>query len=367
MKLSIQREQLLHPLQAVTGVVDRKNTLLILANVCLVASDDEITVTATDIQNELSCTFPHIALEPGEITLPAKKLQDILQAFPEGSMVNIEIQDMRAVIKCGRSKFTLQCLADDDFPLLDHIDFNTNVTLPKKDLRKILKDVETTMAISDIRYFLNGLLLSINDNKVTAVATDGHSLGASTLELTEGSYEPCEVIIPRKGVLELIKLLDNEMSPVHLQLSKNHLKVESAGISFTTKLIEGRFPDYRAVIPAPGERVIFADRQELLKALERACILLPDRSTGIRINVSQFQLRVSTNNKEQEEAEEIVEINYQGDDFLVSFNISYLMDTLKVFDTEMIRINMADPNSSALVRTIEDDDNLRFVIMPMRI
>ncbi|GBU09046.1 DNA polymerase III beta subunit DnaN [Gammaproteobacteria bacterium] len=367
MKLSIQREQLLQPLQAITGVINSKNTLQILLNVRVIASEDEILLTATDIDNELSCSFPHIALETGEITLPAKKMQDILQALPEGSTVNIEIEGTRALIKCGRSKFTLQCLPTDEFPVLDDIEFTTNVTLPKKDLRKILEDVKQTMAVSDVRYFLNGLLLNIDGNNVTAIATDGHKLGASSIELTEGDYEPVEVIIPRKGVFELIKLLNNEASPVNLQISKNYLKVESLGLSFTTKLIEGRFPDYRTVIPRPGEKVIFAGRVELIKALERSCILLSEKSTGIKINVSQFQLRLSTHNKEQEETEEIVEINYQGEEFSVSFNISYLIDILKVFDTEMIRINMADPNASALIRTIEDDDKLRFVIMPMRI
>lgn len=354
------------PLQAIIGVIDRTQTLPVLANVKCVVSEDEITLTTTDLEIELTCSFPHIPIEQGAITFPARKLFDILKALPSEIEVQIEVEDNRAQITAGRSRFTLSCLPVDEFPVLDDLQFDKTLTLPKNELRKLIERVSFSMAISDVRYFLNGLLLDVAGDQLNAVATDGHRLSVAYLTLSESSGIEKQFIIPRKGVEELLKLLENESAPVHLELSQNHLRVELGGIVFTTKLIEGKFPDYRRVVPALGDKIIVADRLGLIEALTRASVLSQDKFRGIRVNVEEFLLKLQVNNPEQEQAEEEVEVNYQGEPFATAFNVTYLLDALKTLDDDMVRLSFTAPNSSCLIQN-SDGDDVRYVVMPMRL
>ncbi|PWD83607.1 DNA polymerase III subunit beta [Ignatzschineria cameli] len=366
MKLVIQREQLMKPLQAIIGVIDRTQTLPILANVKCVASDDEITLTTTDLEIELTCSFPHIPVEQGSITFPARKLFDILKALPEGIEVQIEVDNLRAIITAGRSRFTLSCLPVDEYPVSDHLEFEKTLTLPKNELRRLIEKVAFSMAVSDVRYFLNGLLLDVNGTELNAVATDGHRLSVSYLQLPESSEMQKQLIIPRKGVEELLKLIENESAPVHLELSENHLRVELGSIVFTTKLIDGKFPDYKRVVPPLGDKIIVADRVGLIEALNRASVLSQDKFRGIRFTVSDYLLKLQVNNPEQEQAEEEVEVNYQGETFTTAFNVGYLIDALKVLDDDMVRLSFTAINSSCLIQN-SDSDGVSYVVMPMRL
>ncbi len=366
MKLVIQREELLNPLQAIIGVIDRTQTMPVLANVKCIASEDEVTLTTTDLEIELTCTFPHIAVETGEITFPARKLLDILKALPNNIEVEITVDGVRATIIAGRSRFVLSCLRAEEFPVLDNLEFSQTLTVPKKELRKIIEKVAFSMAVSDVRYFLNGLLLDIDGERLNAVATDGHRLSAAYLTLSEPSDLKKQLIIPRKGVEELLKLLENESAPLHLELSDNHLRVELGSITFTTKLIEGKFPDYRRVIPPLGDKIIVADRLGLIDALTRASVLSEDRFRGVRFNLSEFLIKLHVNTPEQEQAEEEIEVNYQGDSFTTAFNVTYLLDALKALTDEMVRLSFTSPTSSCLIQNSEGED-VQYVVMPMRI
>ncbi|MDG9729064.1 DNA polymerase III subunit beta [Ignatzschineria sp. RMDPL8A] len=366
MKLIIQREQLLKPLQAIIGVIDRTQTLPVLANVKCVVTEDEITLTTTNLEIELKCSFPHLSIETGDITFPAKKLLDILKALPHDIEVQIHVEELRATIVAGRSRFTLSCLAADEFPVLDDLEFEKTLTVPKKDLREIIDNVAFSMAVSDVRYFLNGLLLDVDGNELNAVATDGHRLSVAHLELPETTGLQKQFIIPRKGIEELLKLLENESAPVHLELSPNHLRVELGSIVFTTKLIEGKFPDYRRVVPELGDKLVVADRVGLIDALTRASVLSQDKFRGIRLHFSEFLLKLHVNNPEQEHAEEEVEVNYQGEDFSTAFNVTYLLDALKALDDDMVRLSFTSATSSCLIQNSEGD-NVKYVVMPMRL
>lgn len=366
MKLTIQREALLRPLQAIVGVVDRAQTIPALANVKFLAKEDEIILTTTDLEMELKCSFPHIPLEAGSTTFPAKKLLDILKALPEGIEVQIELEALRATITAGRSRFVLSCLPAEDFPEIGEVTFETTLTLPKKEVRNMLEKVAFSMAVSDVRYFLNGMLLEVNGQELVTVATDGHRLSASFLELSENTNLERQLIIPRKAIDELLKLLEAESSPLHLELSDKYLRVELGSLLFTTKLIEGTFPDYRRVIPALGDILVVGDRLGLIQALTRASVLSQDKFRGIRLQFSEYLLKLQANNPEQEEAKEEVEVNYQGEAFTTAFNVTYLIDALKALDDEMVRLSFTNPSSSCLLQNSENDQ-VKYVIMPMRL
>ncbi len=366
MKLTIQREELLTPLQAIIGVIDRSQTMPVLANVKCVASDDELILTTTDLEIELTCALPHIPIESGSTTLPARKLVDILKALPLHSEVNITVEEERATITAGRSRFVLSCLPATEFPVLDDLIFDTTLTLPKRDLRRIIEKVSFSMAVNDVRFFLNGMLLDIKNEKVAGVTTDGHRLSATYLTLPESTEMERQIIIPRKAIDELLKLVENESAPLHLELSDNHLRVELGGITFTTKLIDGKFPDYRRVIPELGDLIVVADRLGLIEALQRASVLSQERFRGIRFTLSEFLLKLNVNNPEQEQAEEEIEVNYQGEEFATAFNVTYLIDALRALDDDMVRLSFTAINSSCLIQNSEGEES-QYVVMPMRL
>ncbi|HAS84284.1 MAG TPA: DNA polymerase III subunit beta [Verrucomicrobia bacterium] len=366
MKLEAKREQLLKPLQSVIGAVERRQTLPILTNVLLAARERDLTLTATDLEVELSVRADLPAETPGETTLPARRLHDILRAFPEDGTVTITVEGDKATVRCGRSRFTLVTLPASDFPTLEDLPFDGDIRVHQGALRGMIERSHFAMAQQDVRYYLNGLLLEVGPNVLRLVATDGHRLAFQELQTEEATVEARQVIVPRKGILELMRLLADSDAEVVLKIGTNHLRVILGEIRFTSKLIDGKFPDYQRVIPREGNRVVIADRQVLRSALARAGIVLNDKTTGVALQLEDWILRAKARNPDQEEAEEEVEINYSGGPLEIGFNVTYMLDALGALTGELAKLSFSDSASSCLIEEAEGSGG-RHVIMPMRL
>jgi DNA polymerase-3 subunit beta len=362
MKLTAKRETLLEPLQAVGGVVERRQTMPILANVLLVAKDGRLSVTATDLEVELVASVELGVETEGEITVPGRKLLDICKALPEGANIKLVQDGDRVTLSAGRSRFTLSTLPSSEFPTIDEVTGQQKLKLAQSDLKKLLDKTQFSMAHQDVRYYLNGLLIEAKGGELRAVATDGHRLALAEMKTdTDGDIQ---VIVPRKGVLELSRLLHGD-GEVTVAIGTNHIQVELDGIRFTSKLIDGRFPDYDRVIPQDGD-VLKVDRPMVREALQRAAILSNEKYRGIRLLVSNNTLKIQAHNPEQEEAEEEVEVEYSGSDVEIGFNVNYLLDALAAVDGDEVQISLIDANSSCLI-TVEGETDCRYVVMPMRL
>jgi DNA polymerase III subunit beta len=362
MKLTAKRETLLEPLQAVSGVVERRQTMPILANILLVAKDGQLSVTATDLEVELVASTELAVEAEGEITVPGRKLLDICKALPEGANIKMALDGDRVTLRAGRSRFTLSTLPASEFPTIDEVAGQQRIKLGQSDLKRLLDKTQFSMAHQDVRYYLNGLLIEAKNGELRAVATDGHRLALAEMK-TEVEGE-IQVIVPRKGVLELSRLLHGD-GEVSVAIGTNHIQVELDGIRFTSKLIDGRFPDYDRVIPQDGE-ILKVDRPLVREALQRAAILSNEKYRGIRLLVSENTLKIQAHNPEQEEAEEEVEVAYTGPDVEIGFNVNYLLDALQAVDSDEVLISVTDANSSCLI-SVADDDDCRYVVMPMRL
>jgi DNA polymerase-3 subunit beta len=366
MKLEAKREQLLKPLQHVLGAVERRQTLPILSNVLLAAGERELTLTATDLEVELSTRTELPAEAPGEITLPARKLHDILRALPEDGAVALSVEGDKATVRCGRGRFTLATLPAADFPTLEDLPFEGDIRLSQGVLRSLIERAHFAMAQQDVRYYLNGLLLEVGPGVLRLVATDGHRLAFQELRTEVSAAETRQVIVPRKGVMELLRLLADSDAEVLLMLGANHIRVTMDDIRFTSKLIDGKFPDYQRVIPREGSRVVIADRVALRSALTRTSLVLTDKTQGIRLQLDDWILRAQAQNPDQEEAEEEVEINYSGGPLEIGFNGSYLLDALGALGGELAKLSFSDAGSSCLIEEA-DGAGGKHVIMPMRL
>ena len=367
MKFTIQREKLLRLLQLVTGVVERRQTLPVLANVLIKATDNKLEITGTDLEVELVAECEAMVEQTGEATLPARKLADIWRSLGEGSEVTVAVEGDRAVIRSGRSRFSLATLPAADFPKVPGGEAEVSLTLEQTAIRGLIDEVGFAMAQQDVRYFLNGMLLEITDSHIRAVATDGHRLAMSTAEISNPEVaKKIQAIVPRKGVLELGRLLDGESETIQLQLGSNHLCVHAGPYTMTTKLVDGQFPDYEKVVPSDGSRYLIADRDTLRQAFQRASILSNEKYRGVRLIINDDQLTIQANNPEQEEAEEIVSVEFSGDELEIGFNVSYLLDCLGVLQTDSVRLSVSDANSSALIEGIGNDSAV-YVVMPMRL
>jgi DNA polymerase-3 subunit beta len=362
----IARDALLRPLQAVSGIVERRHTLPILANVLLEHRDNRLYVTATDLEMQITAHSELSGTTVQSATVGARKLQDLLRALPEDATLNVDGAGSRMTLRAGRSRFNLQTLPASDYPRIGvGQDQAKALTLPQRELRGLLKSAEFAMAQQDIRYYLNGMLLVIEANSLQAVATDGHRLSWASIPIS-GNYERQEVILPRKTVLELGKLLADVDNPVTLEILANQVRFRFANIELVSKVVDGKFPDYNRVIPAGhAKRVEFA-RTELLSALQRAAILSNEKFRGVRLVLGKDQLKIICTNSEQEEAEEELEVEYKGDALDIGFNITYMLDVLQNMAMERVRIAFGDANSSALV-TVPDREDYKYVVMPMRI
>ncbi len=366
--LKAQQEQVLAALQSVAGIVERRHTLPILANVLIRKNAEQIELTTSDLEIQIR-TSGQLGGDGGQFTttVGARKLIDILRSMPADQVVSLESQQNKLVLKGGKSKFTLQTLPAEDFPLVqESAQFGPVFSVPQKTLKGLLAQVSFAMAVHDIRYYLNGILFVAEGKQLSLVATDGHRLAFSSADLDVDVQQRQEVILPRKTVLELQRLLSDQEGAIEMQFAGNQAKFKFGGMEFVTKLVEGKFPDYNRVIPKNHKNIIVLGRQPLLASLQRTAILTSEKFKGVRLNVDPGCLRVATNNAEQEEAIDELDIDYSGDSIEIGFNVTYLIDVLTNMTQDMVKIELADSNNSALL-TIPDDRNFKYVVMPMRI
>ena len=367
MKFSVPREDLLKLLHAVVGVVERRSTMPILSNVLLKVAAGKLYVTATDLEVELVAATPIEVEASGETTVPGRKLHDICRLLPEGTVVSAALDDNRMVIKGGRGRYTLATLPAADFPTVDEMAAQQTLRIPQKALHDLLNRTQFSMAQQDVRYYLNGLLMETGTDGLQglrAVATDGHRLALSDLPLGEAAAAQ-RVIVPRKGILELNRLLGQE-GEVLMMIGTSHLRVEFDGLRMTSTLIDGQFPDYSRVIPLDPPNTVVADRAQLHHALQRAAVLANDKLRGVRLELGEDSAVVYANNPEQEEAVETVEVEYGGDALEIGFNVNYLLEALAHIDGENVQIGLRDGDSSCLI-TAQDNSTTQYVVMPMRL
>jgi len=365
MKLTAAREALLKPLQAVIGVVERRQTMPILANVLLVAKDGEVSVTATDLEVELVANADVQVDSPGEVTVPGRKLLDICRALPDDAQIAISQSGEKLSIKSGRSKFSLTTLPAAEFPTVEDISGGKSVAVSQQVLARLLDKTHFSMAQQDVRYYLNGLLLETGGKVLRAVATDGHRLALCEVDVDGGDAPEQQVIVPRKGVLELQRLMSGE-GDLTIELGTNHIRIQLEGIRFTSKLIDGRFPEYDRVIPQDTSNAMSADRGLFKSALQRTAILSNEKYRGIRLIIRDNNMVLQAHNPEQEEAEEELEIEYDGEEIEIGFNVNYLLDALGAMESEQIKLALVDGNSSCLL-TEPGKDDCKYVVMPMRL
>jgi DNA polymerase-3 subunit beta len=365
--LKAAQDRLLAALQAVAGIVERRHTLPILANVLLRKSGAQIEFTTSDLEIQVRTTA-ELGGDTGDFstTVGARKLIDILRALPADQIVTLSSAQNKLTLQGGKSRFTLQTLPADDFPLVNEaVDFGPMFAVPQKTMRELINQVHFAMAVHDIRYYLNGILFIAEGKMLTLVATDGHrlALAQATLELEVPKQE---VILPRKTVLELQRLLKDEDTPIEMRFAANQAKFVFSGMEFVTKLVEGKFPDYNRVIPKQHKNAVVLGRVPLLGCLHRASILTSEKFKGVRLNLEPGTLRIASSNAEQEEAKEELEIDYGGDAIEIGFNVTYLMDVLANVGHEMVRLELQDSQASALI-TVPEQPGFKYVVMPMRI
>src|SRR3954447_2450958 len=362
----IARDALLRPLQAVSGIVERRHTLPILANVLLEHRDGKLYVTATDLEMQITAVTDIPGKDGQATTVGARKLQDLLRALPDDANVNVDATGGKMTVRAARSRFNLQTLAASDYPRISvGQEQLQTLSLPQRDFRSLLKLAEFAMAQQDIRYYLNGMLLVVDQNTLQAVATDGHRLSWASLAI-DGNYTRQEVILPRKTVLELAKLLDDADTALTIDILANQARFRFGSVELVSKVVDGKFPDYNRVIPTGHSKRIELDRATLLSALQRAAILSNEKFRGVRLVLGDEQLKIICTNSEQEEAEEELPVGYSGDALDIGFNITYLLDVLANVTTDKVFFAFGDANSSALV-TLPDRDDYKYVVMPMRI
>ena len=366
MRFSLQREAFLKPLAQVVNVVERRQTLPVLANLLALVKDGQLSLTGTDLEVEMVARCAVDEAQDGEVTIPARKLFDIVRALPDGSGVTVSQSGDRITVQAGRSRFTLASLPANDFPSIDEVEATERVEVPEAALKELIERTAFAMAQQDVRYYLNGLLFDLGEGRLRCVATDGHRLALCEAALDGGAQAKRQIIVPRKGVSELQRLLEGGDRVLELEMGRNHIRVSRDDVTFTSKLIDGRFPDYEAVIPIGADREVRIDREVLRAALQRAAILSNEKYRGVRIEVSPGQLKISAHNPEQEEAQEEVEADTPVDGLAVGFNVNYLLDALGALRDETVVLALRDANSSALVREAANDRS-RHVVMPLRL
>ena len=365
MKIEVKTENLLKCLQSVIGVVERKQTMPILANVLVSISGENLSITATDLEVELISTTSASSSEDGSFTLPGRKLLDICRALPSSSDLLLQQDNSKISISSKRSKFSLSTLPENEFPLIKGINDIEVISVDQSSLKNLINKTHFSMAQQDVRYYLNGLLVESEGNKLTAVATDGHRLAISDTDLTDPRDGKKQVILPRKGVIELQRLLNKE-GKIEILLGSNHIRVKFDDVCFTSKLIDGNFPEYQRVIPANPENKLKVNTEKLKGALSRAAILSNEKYRGIRLILKKNDLVIQAHNPEQEQAEEKMDVDYDGSDIEIGFNVNYLIDALNAVDSEDVHVLLMDNNSSCLIQDT-NNSSYRFVVMPMRL
>ncbi len=367
MKFTISREALLKPLQALIGVVEKKQAMPILSNILVKIEGTAMQLTATDLEIELlaKLELPEPA-EGGSITLPARKIFDICKNLPDESILSVDAESPeKIIVKSGRSRFSLAGLPPQEFPTMESQLGQTIIELPQKTLAQLIKKTQFAMAQQDVRYFLNGLLIEVSEKMIRAVATDGHRLALAS-EVIQGYPGVHQVIVPRKTILELQKILELSDQPVSVVFGTHFIRIAMKDIILTSKLVDGRYPDYNRVIPTAGKNILLSHRDALKQALQRTSILSNEKYRGVRLNVSNNLLKMMANNPEQEEAEDELEVGYTGQEIEIGFNITYIMDALNVLDCENVKVAFTNNTSSILIQDPEDNRAI-YVVMPIRL
>jgi DNA polymerase-3 subunit beta len=366
--LKAAQANLLEALQAVAGIVERRHTLPILANVLLRKTGDSVEFTTSDLEIQVR-TQAQLGGDEGQLatTVGARKLIDILRSLPGDQVVTLSAAQNKLTLQGGKSRFTLQTLPADDFPLVNEsVDFGPVFSVPQKTLRELVNQVHFAMAVHDIRYYLNGILFIAEGKVLTLVATDGHRLALAQAQLQSDVPSKQEVILPRKTVLELQRLLKDVDTPIEMRFANNQAKFNFSGMEFVTKLVEGKFPDYNRVIPRNHKNAVLLGRAPLLASLQRAVILTSEKFKGVRVNIEPGLLRIASSNAEQEEAKEELEVDYNGDAIEIGFNVNYLIDVLANSSQEMVKLELQDSSASALF-SVPEMPGFKYVVMPMRI
>jgi DNA polymerase-3 subunit beta len=366
MKFTIERNHLMKSLQQVSGTVGGRATLPILGNLLLKVDDGVLSITATDLEVELvGCVTLEGECEPGSVTVPARKFLDICRGLPDDADIRFVLEGERVQLRSGRSRFTLATLPAHDFPNIEDWQSELTLTLTQAELRGLIEKTQFSMANQDVRYYLNGMLFDIDGSTIRSVATDGHRMAVAQAQLSQ-AYAQNQIIVPRKGILELVKLLDAPEQPVELQIGSSNVRVQVNQFMFTSKLIDGRFPDYRRVLPQNTNKTLISECDILRQSFSRAAILSNEKFRGVRLNIADGEMRITANNPEQEEAEEILDVSYEGDEIEIGFNVSYVLDVLNTLRCEQIRLSMLDGNASALIEDVADDSAM-YVVMPIRL
>lgn len=369
MRFTVSRESFLKPLKMVASVVERRHTqnLPILSNVLIKISGSEFQLTTTDQEVELiSNGILEEAFIEGAVTVPVRKLMDVCRALPENSLLSFEEETDRLIIRGGRSRFTLSTLSALHFPNLEGEKWDFTFTVLKQALRLLIEQTGFAMAEQDVRYYLNGMLLEVKKGILYAVAADGHRLAVGKMNGAFNSPGTFRIIVPRKGVLELSRLLDDKEGSVTIMMGGNHIRVVTDGVTMTSKLLEGRFPDYERIIPANGDKIVLANRELLKEAFLRSAALFSDKFRGVRLHLSNGCLKILASNAEQDEVEEDIEVDYQGRELEIGFNVKYLIDLLGVIETHLVKFIFSDSNSSVRVEGVDGEGGV-YVIMPMKI
>lgn len=366
MRFTLQREAFLKPLAQVVNVVERRQTLPVLANFLVQVQNGQLSLTGTDLEVEMVSRIAVEDAQDGETTIPARKLFEIIRALPDGSRITVSQTGDKITVQAGRSRFTLATLPSNDFPSVDEVEATERVAIGEATLKELIERTAFAMAQQDVRYYLNGLLFDLRGNALRTVATDGHRLALCETDLAKPSGSKRQIIVPRKGVTELQRLLESGDREIELEVGRSHVRVKRDDVTFTSKLIDGRFPDYEAVIPIGADREVKVDREALRASLQRAAILSNEKYRGIRVEVSPGNLKISAHNPEQEEAQEEIEADTTVSDLAIGFNVNYLLDALSALRDEEVIIQLRDSNSSALVRESSSEKS-RHVVMPLRL
>lgn len=366
MKFTVEREYLLKPLQQVSGALGGRPSLPILGNILLQVEAGCLSMTGTDLEVELIAKIALEAdFEPGAVTVPSRKFLDICRGLPDGALIAISLEGDRVMIRSGRSRYSLTTLPAADFPNIDDWQSDVELTLPQGQLRQLIDSTQFSMAHQDVRYYLNGMLFETDGQHLRSVATDGHRMAVCATDTGQALPEK-QIILPRKGVLELVRLLDTPDADVAIQIGSSNLRAEVNNFVFTSKLVDGRFPDYRRVLPKGSNKFVEASCDELRKAFSRAAILSNEKFRGVRVNLSPGEMRITANNPEQEEAEELLDVDYQGEPLEIGFNVSYVLDVLNTLKCEQVRWSLTDATASALLEDSAQDDAM-YVVMPIRL
>jgi len=367
MQFTVSQETIVRPLQLVCSIVERRVTLPILSTILLKAHGSQLTMTSTDMELEMIATLPVAVEQEGKTTVSARKFLDICRALPSNATISFQAKDNKALVKAGKSRFSLSTLPSEDFPDSEGANYIDEISLPQSALKSLLDETSFAMASQDVRYYLNGLLLEREDAALRAIATDGHRLALGSLTTSNTAKEKTNVIVPRKAILELGRLLNDSEESVTVAFSNQQIKIELPDLHFTSKLIDGQFPNYQRVIPVGGDKEVIAERDMLKQALSRAAILSSDKHRSVRINLETNLFKATVVNQEQESAEEEISVDYTSSPLEIAFNNAYLLDLLNAMPDQKVKMTFSDDNSSVLITPFDEKLDRQYVVMPMRL